>query len=323
MKKPLQKKGQFCNHTLWHQDGPYIRCKGCRAVRLMDSPNLPRSRSHRVIADFYSSLCVLILCAFTSSVFAQEDPHKFGWIGDDGSKPVRMMGLHQWPITTPAASSDLTPKTPPPYDQGPLGSCVGNGTTLAWDMVYFCATGRHLPLSRLMVYYNARAAEGMTGSDSGCQIVDAMNSLMQLGSAKETLWPYTISKFRTKPGKPAYTEALKHRVIRAYKIDNTDGQSVRLALTNGRPVVFGSMVYAGIQTVTKSAPIIPLPRKGERPIGGHCMTIIGHDDARQLYRVQNSWGSSWGDGGRCWIPYAYIHNGHLTEDVWVPDEVML
>lgn len=250
------------------------------------------------------------------------EPHAFGWIGDDGSKPARMMALRDWPIQTPAAQSDLTKYAPPVLDQGHIGSCVGHGTALAWTMQHYRASGEHFPISRLLIYYNARAMEGWENADTGCQIVDAVNSLIKLGSCDEKFWPYQVNRFRQKPCPCVYAEALNHRVIRAYKVDNTDGKSIRLALTNQWPVVFGSMVYSGIDRVTAAEPVIPLPRRGERPRGGHCMTLIGHDDARQLYRLQNSWGTSWGDSGRAWIPYAYIHNGRLTEDCWVIEEVM-
>lgn len=245
----------------------------------------------------------------------------YGWIGDSGQKPVRMMALRDWPVQTPAASSDLSRHALPAFDQGRIGSCVGHGTTLAWDMQHHRATGKHLPLSRLMAYYNAREVEGYAHADTGCQIVDAVNCLVKYGSCDERWWPYIESKFAVKPPPCRYREALDHRVIRSYKVDNTDGKSIRLALTNGWPVVFGSLVYDGIQHLTRTNDVLPMPRKGERYTGAHCMTIIGHDDARRLYRVQNSWGRTWGDNGRCWIPYDYIHRGDITEDCWVIEEV--
>lgn len=188
-------------------------------------------------------------------------------------------------------------------------------------MDHFKRTGQHLPLSRLMIYFNARDVEGYANADTGCQIVDAVRCLVKLGACRESLWPYMVGKFRQRPAASLYREALDHRVIRSYKVSNTDGRGIRLALTNGYPVVIGTLVYSGIFDVTKANPIIPMPRRGERPQGGHCMTIIGHDDARRHYLLQNSWGPEWGNAGRAWIPYDYIHNGRLTEDCWVIEEV--
>jgi hypothetical protein len=35
----------------------------------------------------------------------------------------------------------------------------------------------------------------------------------------------------------------------------------------------------------------------------HSMLIFGYDDARQAFRVRNSWGDGWGDDGNLWIGY--------------------
>ena len=35
------------------------------------------------------------------------------------------------------------------------------------------------------------------------------------------------------------------------------------------------------------------------------MCAIGFDDIKGHYIVENSWGSSWGEGGYCFIPYNY------------------
>jgi C1A family cysteine protease len=37
--------------------------------------------------------------------------------------------------------------------------------------------------------------------------------------------------------------------------------------------------------------------------GGHCVTLIGYDDAQQCWIGKNSWGTGWGDGGYFKIAY--------------------
>jgi hypothetical protein len=36
-------------------------------------------------------------------------------------------------------------------------------------------------------------------------------------------------------------------------------------------------------------------------IGGHCIRTTGWSDDREAVRIQNSWGTGWGDHGRAWI----------------------
>jgi len=38
---------------------------------------------------------------------------------------------------------------------------------------------------------------------------------------------------------------------------------------------------------------------------GHTMITIGYDDARNAFRIQNSWGRSFGEGGYAWLSYNF------------------
>jgi hypothetical protein len=37
--------------------------------------------------------------------------------------------------------------------------------------------------------------------------------------------------------------------------------------------------------------------------GGHCVTIVGYDDAQGAWLIRNSWGTGWGMDGYCWFAY--------------------
>ena len=41
-------------------------------------------------------------------------------------------------------------------------------------------------------------------------------------------------------------------------------------------------------------------------LGGHAVTICGYDDAKHAYKIVNSWGTGWGDGGYSWIDYDFL-----------------
>lgn len=40
--------------------------------------------------------------------------------------------------------------------------------------------------------------------------------------------------------------------------------------------------------------------------GGHCVSCIGYDDAKQAWLCKNSWGTGWGEGGYFWIGYGQV-----------------
>ena len=45
---------------------------------------------------------------------------------------------------------------------------------------------------------------------------------------------------------------------------------------------------------------------------GHTMIAVGYDDARKAFRIQNSWGRAFGDGGYAWVSYDFwVRNTHV------------
>ena len=55
--------------------------------------------------------------------------------------------------------------------------------------------------------------EHTVDSDSGAQIRDGIKSVAKQGDCPETEWPYVIAKFKTKPPKACYADALKYRMV--------------------------------------------------------------------------------------------------------------
>ena len=213
------------------------------------------------------------------------------------------------------ASVDLRSLCSPVEDQGQLGSCTSHGLAGAVQFLEVKDKDKvYADLSRLFIYYNERMIEGTTKTDSGAQIKDGIKSLVTYGACPETEWPYTISKFKTKPSVKCYTDALKNVITSYYKVVTQN--DIQTALAAGFPVVFGIPVYASFETqAVANTGIVPMPAKGEQLLGGHCMLIVGYDTSKSWYIVKNSWGTGWGDKGYCYIPFAYISS--MGSDMWV------
>ena len=215
-------------------------------------------------------------------------------------------------------SIDLRETCPPIWDQGALGSCTANAIAgaLEFDQRKQQLADIFDP-SRLFIYYNERVMEGTVDEDAGAMIRDGIKSVAKQGAPHETLWPYTLTKFRVKPPPAVYTDARKHAAV-LYQRVSQDLAQMRGCLASGYPFVVGFSVYESFESaaVAKSGRV-PMPKTTERMVGGHAVLAIGYDHAAKRFLMRNSWGTGWGKAGYFTMPYAYLLDSNLSDDFWV------
>ena len=241
----------------------------------------------------------------------------YGWVPDlpdQRDKAFRAPLARLGPLPK---NVDLRPQCPPVYDQGQLGSCTANAIAgaLAFDQMKQKMTDI-FPPSRLFIYYNERVMENTVDQDAGAMIRDGIKSVSKQGAPHEALWPYVISKFRTKPSAAAVTDGGKHAAVLYQRVDQ-DLAQMRGCLAAGYPFVFGFSVYESFEgdAVAKSGRV-NMPKKAEKMIGGHAVLAVGYDHAAKRFIVRNSWGSGWAMDGYFTIPYAYLLDSNLSDDFW-------
>ncbi len=209
------------------------------------------------------------------------------------------------------------------YDQSSIGSCTAN--SLCWGLKML---DNSFNPSRLFLYYNSRLFDEREGDnsvviDDGTTIKQGINVLLKKGICSESIWPYDITKFADKPNENATKDAINHRLIK-YNIINQDINSMKQCLYNGYPFTFGIYLFESFEdddTVDDTG-IIPLPNKEtEELLGGHALIAVGYDDEKRLIKFANSWGRGWGDNGYGYIPYDYILDDDLTDDLWVLTDI--
>ena len=209
------------------------------------------------------------------------------------------------------SSVDLRSKMPPVYDQGQLGSCTSNalGCALEYD-----DKNAFMP-SRLFLYYNERAIEHTTNTDSGALISDGVRSLQLQGCCPETMWPYVINKFAVKPPASCYTAALKTKALAAHNVPQ-DVTSMKTCLSSGFPIIVGIAVYESFesQNVAQTG-IVPMPSPNEQCLGGHAVLVVGYTSNNQ-WIMRNSWGTSWGAKGYFYLPFIYLLDSNLCSELW-------
>jgi C1A family cysteine protease len=242
---------------------------------------------------------------------------RYGWIPDIPDQRDFLYAAPPAVVGKLPHTIDLTPQCPEVYDQGQLGSCTGNGVAgvLQFDAMKQKLKDTSAP-SRLFIYYNERVIEGTVDSDSGAMIRDGIKTVADTGACAESLWPYDIAQFRTKPGDDCYKAAAGHRAVVYSRVAQTLTQ-LKGALADGYPVVFGFTVYESFESdAVASSGKVPMPASGEKVLGGHCVVAVGYTDSASRFTIRNSWGTGWGMKGYATMPYAYLTSASLASDFW-------
>ena len=215
------------------------------------------------------------------------------------------------------AKVDLRTRMPAVYDQSDLGSCTSQALAAAVEYDHMCQSqGTWIP-SRLFIYFNEREIEGTIPYDSGAQIRDGIKTLATNGVCHETLWPYDIQYFTKRPPITAYKDAIKYTAVKYMRVPQTLS-GMKSALKTNIPIILGISLYESFETpdVARTG-IVPMPSHNERLLGGHAVLCVGYDDSRSCFIMRNSWGENWGDKGYFYIPYDYLTNPDLCQDLWV------
>lgn len=225
------------------------------------------------------------------------------------------------------------------YDQGQLGSCTANGTAA-------CLRQAGLPYdpSRLAIYLFARSNLGQgegnalkyIKQDSGAAIANAAIGATHYGGIiPDSLWPYNDSTkkglfhtgtapFMQQPPLEAYHagDDLEAQAQLSFNKVGASTAAIIERLQAGRYVVFGITLQESFMKVGSNG-IVPLPGDTRHdPIaGGHCMAIGGYipnmdGKGNDYFKVQNSWSTSWGDRGFCYMPVKMFENSDTLGDLW-------
>jgi C1A family cysteine protease len=239
----------------------------------------------------------------------------YGWMPDIPDQRDLVFAAAR--VTTPPPSVDLRPGCPPVYDQGLLGSCTANAIAAAiqYEQIRQKEPKPFAP-SRLFIYYNERVMEHTVGQDAGAQIRDGIKSVNHIGACSETDWPYVIANFTRKPPPRAFKDAPLGKAVSYQRVVQTLDQ-MKGCLAAGFPIVLGISVYESFesQQVAKSG-VVPMPTSSEKLLGGHAILAVGYHDAEQRFIMRNSWGTSWGLRGYFTIPYTYLTDSNLCDDLW-------
>lgn len=247
---------------------------------------------------------------------------KFGWKQSSGDLGITPFNISKTVIDlgTNKPNEYIIKTNVPVYHQGQTSSCVSNACIGMLAMLQDLANNKpQAQLSRLFLYWNARAAIGETDKDKGSFIHDALASLKTTGVCEESFWPFSESDTLHQPNQLAYKRGDDNQIGDYYEITATDNErllQIEAAIKANHPVVFGTAVGTELLQYQGEGISFDLPKKS---IGGHAMCVVGvrrNNSGELEFLIRNSWGSGWGINGHCWFSSSYML-AEETDDIFV------
>ena len=278
--------------------------------------------------NFIKFLCFIVTLFSGSVALAQDELHAMGATFDLSllAKTPKKVLLSQRSFASMPGKFSLEKYCPTPGDQGKYGTCT------AWANGYGVATILYAQthnitdkelinkyaFSPTFLYEQIKNATDKT-CQNGTDPIQALITMMQKGDATLKTTPYVCGGYISET---AVTEALNYKISDANVLFAAKGMLVddkfvmsaeqiievtKKALTEGSPVSIGFLLpksFFSIRTAIWSPD--PSEAFSDWQHNKHAMCVIGYDDniAGGAFRVLNSWGTAWGDGGMVWIKYA-------------------
>jgi C1A family cysteine protease len=207
---------------------------------------------------------------------------------------------------------DLSPKLPAVRSQFPTSTCVSWAATYAAASFALRTRGvaPGITLSPSFTY-NQIARNQWCGI--GTSTSATLNLLRDGGALPIEEFAFDAGWCGRLPTAEELGRAKEFRITRWAAFDATPVDKVKQQLARGTPVIFGTRWTRKMDALRGDAVL----EEDDTPGEGHAMVVVGYDDAKSAFLIQNSFGSSWGNKGYGWFGYGYwkrnVRVGYVIE----------
>jgi hypothetical protein len=206
-------------------------------------------------------------------------------------------------VPTTSLPSSVILTTPTPGNQGGEGSCVSFAIVYGQRSIeqYYKsgASGYSLSSNVFSPEYVFNQING--GSCSGSSLLGNYSILTSQGVCTWSSMPYSYTNgCSLLANSTQISEAAKYKITSYSVVYSSDITAIKTMLASKHSIAINiryddTFLNAGPTTIWKTTPGLIY--------GTHGILIVGYDDSKHAYKVMNSWGTSWGDGGFSWIDY--------------------
>jgi hypothetical protein len=136
------------------------------------------------------------------------------------------------------------------------------------------STNKHVDVSRLFIYYNARKKEKEKENlplhivDEGATVTSTIDALKESGTCAESNWPYLKAIVNEKPTRNTYHEAKGLTITEALEIP-VDLYYMKSCLAQGFPFLFGLQLYESFNKAASNRGVVPMPKSSMAAHAAH------------------------------------------------------
>ena len=218
-------------------------------------------------------------------------------------------------------SVDLSSHFPPIGDQGSYGTCVAWATGYnhksfleAWDDNHRTTFTDAQKFSPKYLFWSIPSSQ--KGADcNGTGFEPAYDVMISDGIANLATTPYTnLGDCSGSPSGTENTNAANYK-IESYRQVNIDIQTLKEYLAQNRALSFGAKLGENFMAWNSSDVLYDDTDTYHGQHAYHAMTLCGYDDNKGnngAFRVVNTWGTGWGDGGYIWVDYNFFVSGDFA-----------
>jgi Papain family cysteine protease len=209
----------------------------------------------------------------------------------------------------------FTLKTPPVGDQGKQNSCVG------WAVGYTY-------LSTILnkdpnVQWNGENEQSPSfiynqvqqGKCTPIRIQDALDLISIQGDVSLKSMEYDADQCSKQPDDNQIKQAsgVAPKVGKWYTVNPNNVDIIKSIVYSGAPVIVGFSVTRTFEQMWAKDGMWTTNCTCGQSLGGHCVCIVGYDDTKKLFKIQNQWGAKQGDNGFFWVTYELVKKGCFSE----------
>jgi hypothetical protein len=196
--------------------------------------------------------------------------------------------------------ADVSDTVPPPRAQADTSTCTSWGTTYGAASQALRRAGRPKTLT-LSPAFTYNQVSGDPACRAGTSISNTLELLRTTGGLPIEEFVYDAGWCGRQPTPAQRARAQEFRISGWSRFRARDLDTVKAQLARGAPVIF-SMRIGGRMRGHRGDGVI---ESDSAPIYGHTMLVVGYDDAKKAFRIQNSWGREWGERGYAWFSYEF------------------